>query len=212
MLRSARTIALTVTLAGVLAVSACGQSTQQAGPAAGKAAGQSSAAPSGPAAADGHNDADVTFVTDMIPHHEQAVEMADMALSQASNAEVTKLAQAIKDAQDPEIRTMTGWLQSWGQPAPETMEGHDMGSMGSGDEGGMMSAQEMSDLGGADGADFDTMWLELMTRHHRGAVASAQTELTAGSSAEAKKLAQDIIDAQNREIDEMTSLLGTLKK
>lgn len=212
LLRAPRTIALTVTLAGVLAVSACGQNSQQAGSVAGNATSQSAAAQPGSTTAGAHNNADVTFVTDMIPHHAQAVQMADMALTQATSAEVKKLASAIKDAQDPEIQTMSGWLQSWGQPAPDTMGGHDMASMGSSDEGGMMSTQEMSDLGEVNGAGFDSMWLELMIKHHRGAVASAQTELTSGSSAEAKKLAQDIVDAQNREITEMTSLLGTLKK
>lgn len=212
LLRAPRTIALTVTLAGVLAASACGQSSQQAGSVAGNATSQSAAAQPGSATAGVHNDADATFVTDMIPHHAQAVQMSDMALTQATSAEVKRLASAIKDAQDPEIRTMSGWLQSWGQPASDTTGGHDMGSMGSSDEGGMMSTQEMSELGKVTGADFDTMWLELMIRHHRGAIATAQTELTSGGSSEAKKLAQDIIDAQNREITEMTSLLGTLKK
>ena len=63
-----------------------------------------------------HNAADVTFATDMIPHHSQAVEMADMALSTATNADVKTLATKIKAAQEPEISTMSGWLKAWKDP------------------------------------------------------------------------------------------------
>ncbi|HET7399402.1 MAG TPA: DUF305 domain-containing protein [Intrasporangium sp.] len=211
MLRPPRAIALTAALAGVLAVSACGQSSQPAGGGAGGVTSPSASTQPGSTMASTHNDADVAFATDMVPHHAQAVEMAELALTQATSAEVKKLATEIKAAQDPEIQAMSGWLKSWGKPVPSTMAGHGMGSMGS-SESGMMSSQEMDDLGKASGTGFDTMWLEMMIRHHRGAVAMAQTELGSGSSAEAKRLAQDIVDAQNKEIAEMTALLGTLKK
>ena len=64
------------------------------------------------------NDADVTFAQQMIPHHQQAIEMARLADGRAADPEVKNLAAAIEKAQDPEIDTMKGWLKSWGKPLP----------------------------------------------------------------------------------------------
>lgn len=156
-----------------------------------------------------HNAADVAFATDMVPHHAQAVTMADMALAQATTPDVKSLAAAIKAAQGPEIRTMSGWLAGWGAPVPDS-GGHDMAGMGGASTGGMMSDQQMADLGQATGNAFDRMWLQLMTAHHRGAVATAKTELATGQSTEAKTLAQSIITGQSAEIATMSTLLGAL--
>jgi uncharacterized protein (DUF305 family) len=177
--------------------------------------------PASPAAAGPHSQADVDFATGMIPHHRQAVTMAEMALSKATSPAVKELATAIKGAQDPEIRAMSGWLTGWGRPVPSGSGGHDMSQMGSPSSsgsstsgtngmGGMMTDQEMQQLSNATGAAFDRMWLQMMIKHHQGAVAMSQTELATGTNAEAKKLAQVIIDAQTREITTMTQLLGTI--
>jgi len=161
-----------------------------------------------------HNSADVAFATGMIPHHGQAITMAEMAASQATNPDVKSLAAAIKTAQAPEIATMSGWLTGWGQPVPAATGGHDMSKMGAGTDmsgmGGMMSEQEMQQLSAAAGAQFDRMWLQMMIKHHQGAVTMARTELASGRSADAKQLAQQIIDAQNKEIATMTALLPTI--
>ena len=85
----------------------------------------------GSGSAAGHNDADVAFAQQMIPHHQQAVEMAQLAETRAESAEVKNVAAEIKAAQDPEIETMTGWLESWGEDVPdEDMSGMDHGSSG----------------------------------------------------------------------------------
>lgn len=195
--------------AAALVLSGCGQSGQSTGT-SGTSTAQTSATQPGLSAA--HNEADVIFATDMIPHHAQAIEMADLALARATSAQVRDLATRIKAAQDPEIRTMSAWLVAWGGSVPSTGAHHDMGSMGSTEgQSGMMSTQEMADLGDATGVAFDRMWLQMMIRHHQGAVAMARTELSAGSNPEAKALAQAIIDGQTKEISEMESLLGTLK-
>ena len=98
-----------------------------------------------------HNQQDVTFATDMVPHHLQAVRMAEMAQTQASSPAVKTLADQIKAAQGPEIDTMTQWLKGWGEDVPdESMGGMDMGSSDS--MPGMMSDQVMSDLGAATAA------------------------------------------------------------
>ena len=175
------------------------------------------AAPAGSPAAGAHNQADVAFATGMIPHHRQAVTMAELALTKATNPTVKQLAGAIKAAQDPEIKTMSGWLQGWGQPVPAA-SGGGMSPMGSattdssgmGGMSGMMTDAEMSQLSNASGVAFDRMWLQMMTKHHQGAVAMAQAELSSGSNQDAKQLAQSIIDDQTKEITTMTALLGTL--
>ena len=97
------------------------------------------------------NDADVTFAQSMIPHHEQAVEMATMAQERASSPEVKQLAEKIAAAQGPEIDTMTGWLEDWGQDisSEDSMGGMDHSG---GDMSGMMSDDDMESLGAATGA------------------------------------------------------------
>ena len=178
-----------------LLVTACGDDSDTS----------SGAGASTTAAAD-FNDADVAFAQGMIPHHQQAVEMADMALENAESDEVKDLAERIKAAQDPEIETMTAWLEAWGEPL-EDSGGHDMGGMG--DDASMMSDEDMESLGGAQGAAFDEMFLTMMIEHHRGAIDMAETELADGAYEPAKQLARAIVDAQQAEIDEMTQLLST---
>lgn len=143
---------------------------------------------------------DVMFAQMMIPHHEQAVEMADVALDQStSSVEVRQLAVDIKAAQDPEIETMRGWLEAWGAPqaAPSGME-HDSG---------MMADTDMGALADAEGAEFDRMWLTMMIEHHEGAITMAQDVLATTEDEEVKAMAEDIIAAQEAEIATMQALL-----
>lgn len=151
------------------------------------------------------NDADVAFAQGMIPHHEGALMMAEMAVDRATDPRVVELAQRIEAGQTPEIDLMTGWLEEWGQPLEEASG--DMGGMdhGSGDMGGM-DIEAMPDSG----PDFDRMWLEAMIEHHRGAVQMAQTESRDGRNPEALKLAEVITETQNAEIAEMQQLLSEL--
>jgi len=131
--------------------------------------------------------------------------MAQLAEQRASNAQVKQLATRIKQAQDPEIATMSGWLRQWGQPVPSPGMDH-------GDHGGpgMMSDQEMSDLESASGTDFDRMFLQMMIRHHQGAVEMANTEQQQGQNPQAKQLAAKIASDQTAEINEMQDLLTTI--
>ena len=161
------------------------------------------------------DNADVTFVHGMIPHHRGALAMAQMADGRAEDPLVTGLANRIEAAQEPEIETMTGWLEEWGEPLPEETDDStgsmDHGSMdmdGTGMEG--MSAEDMAALEAASGPEFDRMWLEMMVIHHRGAVEMAQTEIAEGSNAEAVALAEEIADSQAAEIEEMETLLAEL--
>ncbi len=156
-----------------------------------------------------HNQADVAFAQGMIPHHQQAIDMSRMAFDRAQSPEVKKLAEQIQAAQGPEIDKLTGWLQSWGAEAPSGMQGMDHGGHGGhgGSGGGMMSPEEMDQLGQSSGAEFDRAFLSMMIKHHEGAVEMARTELNAGQYPEAKQMAQQIIDTQQAEIGTMKQLL-----
>jgi uncharacterized protein (DUF305 family) len=165
---------------------------------------------SGDSAGDGgdFNDADVTFARSMIPHHEQAVEMAKMAETHAFTPEVKNFADKIESAQGREISTMKGWLKDWGKESGDSMEGMDHGSESSGmdDMPGMMSKDDMSGLEKASGTQFDHMFLTMMIAHHTGAVEMARTEQSKGKSADAKALAKQIEAAQTTEIAEMRKM------
>ncbi|MFD3817614.1 DUF305 domain-containing protein [Streptomyces rubiginosohelvolus] len=171
--------------------------------------GHASASPTAPASASAvqgqHNAADVAFAKGMIPHHRQAVEMADLASTRAASTDVKKLADEIKKAQGPEIKTLSGWLTSWGEQVPaEGAMDHSMHGAG----GGMMTAEEMDKLKNSSGKAFDTAFMEMMIKHHEGAVAMAKTEKADGSFPDAKTMADAIITSQTAEITRMNTLLG----
>lgn len=157
---------------------------------------------------EGHDAADVAFAQQMVPHHEQAVEMARLALDaeRGASARVQDLAERIQQAQGPEIASMKGWLEGWGEDVSHGHgghEGHDTGSMT-----GMMSEGQMQELERASGDTFDRLWLQMMIAHHQGAITMAETEIADGQDSRAKALARAIIDAQTAEINEMKGLLG----
>jgi uncharacterized protein (DUF305 family) len=154
------------------------------------------------------NDADVSFVTDMIPHHQQAVAMSALVPDRSTDPAVLKLAADISAEQGPEIETMKAFLVQWkggSGTAPES-DGH------SGMEGmqmpGMVDDGTMSRLESLKGAEFDQLWLQSMIGHHEGAIGMSNTELAGGANADAKKLAQEIVTTQRAEIDQMKKMLG----
>jgi uncharacterized protein (DUF305 family) len=159
-----------------------------------------------------YNQADVAFAQGMIPHHQQAVQMAELAPSRANDPQVKDLAAKIEAAQAPEIEQLTAWLTEWGVPLPSAAAGgpdaHD-GAHGStaGGMPGMMTDQDMTALEAASGNHFDRMFLEMMIRHHEGAVEMATTEQQQGRYPAAKALAEKIKADQTAEIGQMRSLL-----
>ncbi len=193
----------TLTLTGVLglAATACGGDT-------------SSSSSSTDASATEHADSDVAFATQMLPHHAQALTMVELTKGRPLDPAVQRLAADIRAAQAPEIETMTGWLEDWSEPVPETGGGMDGMDGMDGMEGmdssmpGMMSADDMTGLRQASDADFQTMWLELMVAHHEGAVEMARTEIADGRYQPAVDLADAIVISQSKEIDTMNGLLG----
>jgi uncharacterized protein (DUF305 family) len=203
--------------AAVLALSACGSSdsgssaseTQMGSMSGMDTTAPATSAPSstvGPPASGAHNSADVDFATGMIMHHAQAIEMADLILARTDNAKVKALATRIKEAQSPEIATMSGWLKGWNAMIPDTSQPMANGmSMD-----GMMSSADTDKLKSASMAKADKVFLTLMPEHHAGAIATAKKELTAGTNPEAKKLAQSIISTQTAEITEMNALRASI--
>ena len=160
------------------------------------------------------SEADIAFAQLMIPHHQQAIEMADLAAANATSPEVKALATQIKAAQDPEIQTMTQWLTTWGAPtmmATPSNGGTDHGGMDMGGmtEAGMMSAEDMAALAKATGADFDTMWVQMMIAHHQGAITMAQQVAETTTNPDVKAMADAIIAGQTTEITTMQKLLAT---
>ena len=149
------------------------------------------------------NDPDIAFVTQMIPHHQQAVEMADIVLGKTGvDPRVVDLATQITAAQGPEIATMTGWLKAWGQPSPQPMDGMAMN--------GMMSQADMDALTSASGPDSSKLFLQQMIQHHQGAIDMAKEESATGKNADALALARTISDAQTTEVATMKGILAAL--
>lgn len=141
-----------------------------------------------------HNSADVMFAQMMIPHHEQAIELAEMALQpgRGTSVTITSLAQAIRVTQGTEVSQMNKLLLSWGESAE--MHGHE--SM----MDGMVSASSMATLHNLTGPNFDAAWASAMVTHHRGAIAMARVVFDQGSNPEIRKLARHIIRVQRQEI------------
>jgi uncharacterized protein (DUF305 family) len=187
-----------------LALSACGGSSAPA------ASGSAPAASAAAEADQQFNDADVQFAQMMIPHHRQAVQMAELAPDRAQNPDVKALAEQIKGAQDPEIATLTGFLEDWGAevPADDAMRG--MEGMDHSGMSGMMTPEQMTELANASGADFDRMFLEMMVGHHQSAVSDAEREQADGVNPGAKALAGEIVKTQSEEISRMQESLQAL--
>jgi len=137
---------------------------------------------------------DIAFAEMMIPHHEQAIEMSEIALLNTTNPEVLQVAQEIKDAQSPEIELM----KSWAGVKVSIHAGHMME--------GMLSEGELNDLREAKGQEFDRLFLQGMIKHHEGAIEMAQ-EVATSMNKEVADLSAAIITAQQLEIAVMKELL-----
>jgi uncharacterized protein (DUF305 family) len=192
-------------LAAAFTLAACGSSSMP-----GMSHGSASSQPAASSSKSGAtvNGVDIMFAQQMIMHHQQAVEMSDLAQTRAANAQVKQLAAQIKAAQAPEIATMNKWLTAWGE-APMPAGTHDMGGMNHGMPG-MMSDADLAKLKAASGKEFDKQFLQMMIAHHKGAIEMARTEQTAGSNPDAKALAGNIIQTQQAEIDTMQKTLAQL--
>jgi uncharacterized protein (DUF305 family) len=149
------------------------------------------------------NAADVTYVQNMVVHHRQALDMASLAPTRAEHVRLKSLASRIKDSQGPEIQFMISWLQQQGMRAPEHHAEHDTMP-------GMASPEQMEALKAASGKDFDRLFLQLMTAHHRGALTMSEQVLTSGSHQRIEELANDVSATQSAEIRRMQEMQAEL--
>ena len=152
----------------------------------------------------GYNADDVAFATNMIPHHQQAVDLSALAPARSTNADLVALAQHISAAQQPEIEVMKVFLVQWNEN-PDTNAGH----AGHGNTmADMVDAATMTKLQSLNGAEFDKLWLESMIGHHQGAIEMAKAEIANGDNVDAKALAKNIVTTQEAEIGQMKQMLG----
>jgi uncharacterized protein (DUF305 family) len=167
------------------------------------------------------NQADVDFMTHMIGHHLQALEISELAADRAEAEQVRAIASRIYDTQGAEIHALAAWLQERGQPVPaEVARLEGSGPRGPGgdhathghhaDMPGMLTPEQVAALEAASGAEFDRLFLEGMIQHHEGAVDMSVEVLTHGSDARAEELATDIGAGQTAEIGRLQDILDSL--
>ena len=145
--------------------------------------------------------ADVMFLQMMIPHHQQAIDISNIALKTSKDSELIALARAIVKAQTAEIIQMKSWLYD----AEATMDmGHSMSGMG-----GMLNDSELSALSAAIGKNFDTLWLKGMIRHHDGAIHMTQM-IEDASNLEIKLFGENVVKDQSAQIVQMKAMLSRI--
>ena len=144
------------------------------------------------------NRTDAAFINDMVPHHESAVEMAELAQERADHPELRKLAGAIIAAQNREIETMKPIEADLADAHGEHMGSDDHMSGDEHSRGMGMDPQELRDA-----KPFDRAFLDMMIPHHEGAITMAKEELAKGKNPTLRGLAEDIVSAQASEIAQM---------
>ncbi|TQL70237.1 uncharacterized protein (DUF305 family) [Nocardioides albertanoniae] len=179
--------------------------TQSAPVVQGGAPGESGTtiSPSDAPGADGWSRTDADFVTMMIPHHAQALEMTRLAREHSSNPGVLSLAKRIKAAQGPEIVSMSKWLDARDLRVPRASDPAQTMA-------GMLTEAQMTALGKGRGKEFDRLFLTGMIQHHQGAITMADPMAASGSDAVAIEMATDIETTQKVEIEMMEKLLAKL--
>ncbi|WP_336214145.1 DUF305 domain-containing protein [Nonomuraea sp. LPB2021202275-12-8] len=147
--------------------------------------------------------ADVRFAEGMIPHHRQALEMTGLAPNRTTTRSIRTIADQIALTQQPEIKVMSDWLTTVGRPVP--------GTHAHGEDGyGMATEAQLTALRAARGAAFDRMFLELMIRHHEGAVKMAGEQIAGGRDQRMRLMARDVAAGQSIEITRMRETLDGL--
>ncbi|MGW7098097.1 DUF305 domain-containing protein [Streptomyces sp. NPDC054838] len=149
------------------------------------------------------NAADHAYVRHMVEHHRQALAMSALAPERASADGVKRLAERIAAAQGPEIAAMEKWLARYPEPssADGAAAGHDHGAMP-----GMATEQQLGELAGAGGPEFDRLFLRLMTAHHEGALKMAGEALAQGNNVAIEEMATEVVATQSAEIHRMRAM------
>ena len=152
-----------------------------------------------------YTQSDVQFMQNMIPHHRQALEMAELAPTRTNSPDILEVSGRIDASQNDEITLMTKWLTQRGESTERTTSEHDHHRMR-----GMATPEQMQDLTASEGSDFDRQFLTLMITHHEGAIEMVETLMDQPGSAYDPVLFEftnDITKDQNKEIELMHELL-----
>lgn len=155
---------------------------------------------SSPGAMSAASPGDVTFLENMVVHHQQALELTVMVRGQSTDPQLVMLADQIGAQQRTQLQGCQAQLLQWEVPGG----GHDAPA----DIPGMADQASMDKLRGLRGPEFDTLWLQTMIAHHRGAITMARNEIKQGQSPEAISIARSLAPLQQAEIDQMNRLLG----
>ncbi|MDX3101962.1 DUF305 domain-containing protein [Nonomuraea angiospora] len=194
-------VSLATSLAvGAFVLAACGAS-----PARRDTTMMSGAAPVATASAQSKpafDEADVMFAQMMIAHHQEAIEMAELATGRATYEETKELAEKIKSGEQPQIETLQGWLKEWGRTTPVSEAGHNAPA-------GIPDAN-VKTLLDSRGPAFDKEFLTMMIDHHEEAIAMARVERKQGQNSKAKKLADRIMKEQQAQVAQMKKLLARI--
>jgi len=154
--------------------------------------------------------ADVRFMQDMIPHHNQALEMAVLVADRTERTQLVDLAERIEKSQKDEIAFMTGWLEEHDAEMPDPDDYEAMGV--SRKMAGMASPEDMERLANSHGGDFDRLFLELMIEHHKGAITMVedlQEQPGAASEPVVFEFVNDVMNDQSAEIERMSAMLAS---
>ncbi|MEV8504633.1 DUF305 domain-containing protein [Actinoplanes sp. NPDC051475] len=138
------------------------------------------------------NDADVTFVRALIPHHRAGTEIARIGAERASRPELRTLAGAVVTTQQDEVARLSGWLTAWGRPAPPAPA---------------KSPAEVATLAKTPGTAFDAAFARLLADHQREAVRLAEAETAAGRNREALAFARQVQASRTAQIDALNHSL-----
>ena len=156
------------------------------------------------------SEGDVRFMQGMISHHAQALEMTELLETRTQNDTMRQIAQRIDLSQEDEIAMMQDWLRARGQTVPAADAHH---APGWSPMPGMLTAEEMEQLEAAAGSAFDRLFLELMIKHHRGALTMVENLLRQRGAAQDSQLfafTADVVADQTAEIDRMDAMLAEL--
>jgi len=158
-----------------------------------------------------YSPADARFMSDMIPHHHQALQMAELVADRTNNPELLDAAGRINASQGDEIEFMQGWLRDRGEPVSDPTAHDAMHTHHS--MAGMATPKQMAELAASEGIAFDRLFLTLMIRHHEGAVTMVEDLLEQPGSAYDPILFEftnDVTNDQTAEIERMNAMLVSL--
>ncbi|WP_082981141.1 DUF305 domain-containing protein [Mycolicibacter heraklionensis] len=184
---------LTVVVAAIVSVAAggCHHASTPAPESSSSAAGMASGSP-----------ADVRFLEDMVIHHQQSLELAAMVYSQSGNPALVAFADQSATQQRTELQGCQAQLLQWEVPGGRSEQDR------AADIPGMVDKAVIDKLHSLRGPAFDTLWLQTMIAHQRGAITLAQNQIQHGESPEAISIAQSLLPFQQAEINQMNQLLG----